>query len=701
MLKKLRLSTKLIVFFVTIATLCIISIGTTSYILFDSYLRNKLNQELKETSEITCDFISKSINIGIKTHLGAIAQKMYQLVKIEYKRYQKNNLEKEQFYDNVRSIMLDSEFGKVGYTGYIAGINANGILIIHPKSEGVDASKHDFMQLALQMKNGYLEYNWKNPEDTLPRKKSGYIMYFEPMELYIWVSSYKDEFNTIFSITNYTDEILKPKMGGNAIQYVLNKKGDVVVHKTLKDINLMGETSLDGTHYIKEICNQNKGEISYSVKDPLTGNKDDKYCNYQTIEGYDLILVTEVSQTQLFAPVNRLGLIIAMISIVVFILSIILALVLKNHIAKPIMQLSLDAQRMGKGNLQIPISVVATDEVGQLADSIRTMKNSLSGLILSIRDNSGVLSGSSGRLFQLATILSESTETMKNRTTMVASSAEEMSQTVNTIATTSEEMNMNISNVASASEEMSQNVSVISNAIQKIALAVNDITINTTQATEVAKEARNKTNFANHTMSNLGKSANEIGEVTALIKQIAEKTNLLSLNATIEAASAGEAGKGFAVVASEIKELANQSAKAAEKIALKVESVQINSREAIDQISGISAIIERINEIENYISNSISEQRKSLDNMAQNISETNYGIQNIAKSVGELTIGSGELSKNASEAALATHTVAHNIHSINEDILNNYSHSHEIKNSASELSSLSSNLKQSVDKFIV
>ena len=79
----------------------------------------------------------------------------------------------------------------------------------------------------------------------------------------------------------------------------------------------------------------------------------------------------------------------------------------------------------------------------------------------------------------------------------------------------------------------------------------------------------------NATISKLGQSSAEIGQVIKVITSIAQQTNLLALNATIEAARAGEAGKGFAVVANEVKELAKETAKATEDISRKIEATHI------------------------------------------------------------------------------------------------------------------------------
>ena len=121
--------------------------------------------------------------------------------------------------------------------------------------------------------------------------------------------------------------------------------------------------------------------------------------------------------------------------------------------------------------------------------------------------------------------------------------------------------------------------------------SIGEISSNATQAATVSNEAVEIAKKTNDTITALGESSQEIGEVVKVITSIAEQTNLLALNATIEAARTGEAGKGFAVVANEVKELANQTAKATEEISGKVQTIQDNTGNAVQAIEEISNVI--------------------------------------------------------------------------------------------------------------
>src|SRR6185369_12057360 len=105
-----------------------------------------------------------------------------------------------------------------------------------------------------------------------------------------------------------------------------------------------------------------------------------------------------------------------------------------------------------------------------------------------------------------------------------------------------------------------------------------------TEAARVATTAVTVAESTTATVTKLGASSVEIGEVIKVITSIAAQTNLLALNATIEAARAGEAGKGFAVVANEVKELAKQTAEATEDISHKIGAIQNDTQEAVTAV---------------------------------------------------------------------------------------------------------------------
>jgi len=258
-----------------------------------------------------------------------------------------------------------------------------------------------------------------------------------------------------------------------------------------------------------------------------------------------------------------------------------------------------------RGDLTQEISVSGQDAIGQMGAGLSQLLSNLRSSISRIGQTAATLSTSSG---ELSTVSQQ-----------MSANAEETSSQANVVSAAGEQVNRNLQTVATGSEEMS--------------VSIKEIAKNATEAAKVATEAVKAAQTTNVTVSKLGESSVEIGQVIKVITSIAQQTNLLALNATIEAARAGEAGKGFAVVANEVKELAKETAKATEDISRKIESIQVDTKGAVEAIGTITRIITQVNDISNSIASAVEEQNATTNEMSRNVTEAARGASEIAKNI--------------------------------------------------------------------
>ena len=156
--------------------------------------------------------------------------------------------------------------------------------------------------------------------------------------------------------------------------------------------------------------------------------------------------------------------------------------------------------------------------------------------------------------------------------------------------------------LAEASEHQAQEIAGASAAINEMALSIDQVSLNAEESATVAERsvqiASNGAEVVNRSIDGmdiireqiqetskrikrLGESSQEIGNIVALINDIADQTNILALNAAIQASMAGEAGRGFAVVADEVQRLAERSASATKQIETLVKTIQTDTNEAV------------------------------------------------------------------------------------------------------------------------
>jgi methyl-accepting chemotaxis protein len=377
------------------------------------------------------------------------------------------------------------------------------------------------------------------------------------------------------------------------------------------------------------------------------------------------------------------------------------AVILRSFVVSPI-QTVIEAIKeiaQGGGDLTQRIPVDTKDELGELSNWFNVFIEHIEGVVREISLSSKDVTSSAQEMVDVSSNLVAISNEVTQQSITVAGATEELSTNIDTTASATEEMSVNVASVSSTAEEMSSNMNTVAAATEEMSQAIRHIAENAREGAEVANKAQAMATEATSTMSTLGEAASEIGQVTEVIKRIAEQTNLLALNATIEAASAGDAGKGFAVVANEIKELANQSAKAAEDISSRIEGVQQNSTQAVSVIENITNIIAKMNEEVMMISNSVEQQTSTANEIASNVAEANIGVNNIASSIGEVAAGSNEVARSTQESSKATAEVSENIAGISASIRDTDRTVGAVNALTEKLSDISQSLNIIVGKF--
>jgi methyl-accepting chemotaxis protein len=233
----------------------------------------------------------------------------------------------------------------------------------------------------------------------------------------------------------------------------------------------------------------------------------------------------------------------------------------------------------------------------------------------------------------LATHVRQAVQQIGANATALVAAAEELSRVSQQMSAGADQTATQANVVSAASEQVANNVQTVATGADEMGASIKEIAKNTSDATRVATAAVKSAESTNQTISKLGQSSAEIGQVIKVITSIAQQTNLLALNATIEAARAGEAGKGFAVVANEVKELAKETAKATEDISQKIEAIQTDTKGAVDAIGEIGSVIVQINDIQNTIASAVEEQSATTNEISRNLAEAARGSSEITKNI--------------------------------------------------------------------
>jgi|GEM_PF-411954 len=335
-----------------------------------------IQNDLQKSNDLLIHMIKISADTSIRNYLRAVAEKNRDVLTYFYQEFQSGRLTEPEAKRQAGALLLRQVIGK---TGYIYCLNSQGVLEVHPKEtlRGTNISQYDFVQEQIKRKEGYLEYDWKNPGETTARPKALYMVYFAPWDWIVSASSYREEFASLVSVQDFREHVLETRFGETGYPFIMDSTGLLLVHPKQEGANIYDSKDASGRLFIQEMIAQKNGDMVYPWQNPGETAPRDKLVYFGYVPELDWIVSSTGYVEEFYRPLNTILLTIGITFLMSVALVLALSFLISPFITRPMQALMHGFDRGEKGDLSVRVDIQSTDEIGQLGRYFNVFMNRL------------------------------------------------------------------------------------------------------------------------------------------------------------------------------------------------------------------------------------------------------------------------------------------------------------------------------------